>query len=149
MKVSAEIFPDPNAPEKNLCRLTVSDNCIGFEEKYAERIFQVFQRLHTRNEYEGTGMGLAIVKKKIALYHGGDVIAKSKPGEGATFIMTIPAAHPKNQPDEDQKKEGQKKESLTTSSRPAGKPAGPACYFCRTSRNDASALAGWNSGQLP
>jgi PAS domain S-box-containing protein len=107
VKVSAEIFPDPNASEKKLCRLTVSDNCIGFEEKYAERIFQVFQRLHTRNEYEGTGMGLAIVKK-IALYHGGDVVAKSKPGEGATFIMTIPAAHPKNQPEE-----GQKKESLT------------------------------------
>jgi two-component system, LuxR family, sensor kinase FixL len=104
VKVNAEIIPDPNAAEKKLCRLTVSDNCIGFEEKYAERIFQVFQRLHTRNEYEGTGMGLAIVKK-IALYHGGDVIAKSKPGEGATFIMTIPASHPKNQPDEDHKKE--------------------------------------------
>jgi signal transduction histidine kinase len=53
----------------------------------------VFQRLHTRNEYEGTGMGLAIVRK-IALYHGGDITAKSKPGEGSAFILTIPAAHP-------------------------------------------------------
>jgi PAS domain S-box-containing protein len=106
VKVGAEIIPDPNAPEKQLCRLTVSDNCIGFEEKYVDRIFNVFQRLHTRNEYEGTGMGLAIVKK-IALYHGGDVTAKSKPGKGSTFIMTIPAAHPKNPEDEIQNKEDQ------------------------------------------
>ncbi|MGA2241014.1 MAG: PAS domain-containing protein [Verrucomicrobiota bacterium] len=107
VKVNAEIIPDPNTPEKKLCRLTVSDNCIGFEEKYAERIFQVFQRLHTRNEYEGTGMGLAIVKK-IALYHGGDVVAKSKPGEGSTFILTVPVAHPKKTQEEIQNKEGQK-----------------------------------------
>ena len=106
VKVEAQIIPDPGTPEKQLCRLTVSDNCIGFDEKYVDRIFNVFQRLHTRNEYEGTGMGLAIVKK-IALYHGGDVTAKSKPGEGSTFIMTIPAAHPKTTPDEIQNKEDQ------------------------------------------
>ncbi len=94
VKVEAQLIPDPAAPEKKLCRLTVSDNCIGFDEKYLDRIFNVFQRLHTRNEYEGTGMGLAIVRK-IALYHGGDITAKSKPGEGSTFILTIPAAHPK------------------------------------------------------
>ena len=95
VKVNAEIIPDPDAPDRKLCRLTVSDNCIGFEEKYVDRIFDVFQRLHTRNEYEGTGMGLAIVRK-IARYHGGDITAKSKPGEGSTFILTIPAAHPAN-----------------------------------------------------
>jgi signal transduction histidine kinase/ligand-binding sensor domain-containing protein len=94
VKVEAQLVPDPEAPDKPLCRLTVSDNCIGFEEKYVDRIFNVFQRLHTRNEYEGTGMGLAIVRK-IALYHGGDITAKSKPGEGSTFIVTIPAVHPK------------------------------------------------------
>ncbi len=94
VKVDAQIIPDPAEPGRQVCRLTVSDNCIGFEEKYVDRIFNVFQRLHTRNEYEGTGMGLAIVRK-IALYHGGDVTAKSKPGEGSTFIVTIPAAHPK------------------------------------------------------
>jgi PAS domain S-box-containing protein len=93
VKVEAQLLPDPEAPDKQLCRLTVSDNCIGFDEKYVDRIFNVFQRLHTRNEYEGTGMGLAIVRK-IALYHGGDITAKSKPGEGSTFILTIPAAHP-------------------------------------------------------
>jgi signal transduction histidine kinase len=54
----------------------------------------VFQRLHTRGEYEGTGMGLAITRK-IALFHGGEITAKSKPGEGATFIVTLPVAHAK------------------------------------------------------
>ncbi|HTY88855.1 MAG TPA: ATP-binding protein, partial [Candidatus Acidoferrum sp.] len=70
---------------------------IGFEEKYVDRIFNVFQRLHTRNEYEGTGMGLAIVRK-IALYHGGDITAKSKPGEGSTFIVTLPMVHSQSSP---------------------------------------------------
>ncbi len=93
VKVAAEVIPDPAKPDKNLCRLTISDNCIGFDEKYLDRIFNVFQRLHTRNEYEGTGMGLAIVRK-IALHHGGDITAKSKPGEGSTFILTVPANHP-------------------------------------------------------
>ncbi len=99
VKVEAQIIPDPIAPAKKLCRLTVSDNCIGFDEKYLDRIFNVFQRLHTRNEYEGTGMGLAIVRK-IALYHGGDITAKSKPGAGSTFILTIPVVHPKKASDE-------------------------------------------------
>jgi len=99
VKVEAQIIPDPVEPAKKLCQLTVSDNCIGFDEKYLDRIFNVFQRLHTRNEYEGTGMGLAIVRK-IALYHGGDITAKSKPGQGSTFILTIPVAHPKRAKDE-------------------------------------------------
>ncbi len=94
VKVEAQIIPDPVIPEKKLCRLTISDNCIGFDEKYLDRIFNVFQRLHTRNEYEGTGMGLAIVRK-IALYHGGDITAKSKPGVGSTFILTVPVVHPR------------------------------------------------------
>ena len=106
VKIEAQIIPDPDAPEKQLCRLMVSDNCIGFDEKYLDRIFNVFQRLHTRNEYEGTGMGLAIVKK-IALYHGGNVTAKSKLGEGSTFILTVPVVHPKNAPDEIKNKEDQ------------------------------------------
>ena len=105
VKVDAQIISDPAAPDKQLCRLTVSDNCIGFDEKYLDRIFNVFQRLHTRNEYEGTGMGLAIVKK-IALYHGGEITAKSKPGEGSTFILTVPVVHPKA-PDSINNKEDQ------------------------------------------
>lgn len=94
VNVGAQIIPDPESPEKKLCRLTVSDNGIGFDEKYVDRIFNAFQRLHTRDEYEGTGMGLAIVRK-IALYHGGNITAKSSPGEGSTFILTIPAVHPR------------------------------------------------------
>ena len=94
VKVAAQIIADP-LPEagaggaRKLCRLTVSDNGIGFDEKYLDRIFNVFQRLHTRNEYEGTGMGLAIARK-IVLYHRGEITATSKPGEGTTFIVTLP-----------------------------------------------------------
>jgi PAS domain S-box-containing protein len=99
VKVAAQIItapvPDGGAGEtRKLCQLTVSDNGIGFDEKYLDRIFNVFQRLHSRNEYEGTGMGLAIARK-IALFHRGDITAKSKPGEGATFIVTLPVTQPK------------------------------------------------------
>lgn len=70
-------------------QLCVIDNGIGFEEKYAERIFQPFQRLHNQDTYEGTGMGLAICRK-IVERHGGILTARSKPGDGATFIVTLP-----------------------------------------------------------
>ena len=72
-----------------VCRITVRDNGIGFEEKYANRIFHVFQRLHGRNEFEGTGVGLAICRK-IAERHGGTITARSRNGEGATFVVTLP-----------------------------------------------------------
>ena len=75
--------------QNGLCRITVSDNGIGFEEKYAERIFTVFERLHARSDYEGTGIGLAICRK-IAERHGGEIRAHGKPGEGATFVVTLP-----------------------------------------------------------
>jgi PAS domain S-box-containing protein len=92
-KIYSGVLPqDQDSQPQQLCELTVSDNGIGFDEKYLDRIFNVFQRLHTRNEYEGTGMGLAIARK-IVVYHGGTVTAKSAPGKGATFIVTLPAAH--------------------------------------------------------
>ncbi len=97
VKVEAQVYTGVlgvNTTPQQLCKLTVSDNGIGFDEKYLDRIFNVFQRLHTRNEYEGTGMGLAITKK-IALYHGGEITAKSTPGHGATFIVTLPVSHTK------------------------------------------------------
>ena len=71
------------------CRIFVEDNGIGFDEKYLERIFAPFQRLHGKSAYEGTGMGLAICRK-IVERHGGSMTAKSKPGEGSTFIITFP-----------------------------------------------------------
>lgn len=72
------------------CEIEVSDNGIGFDEKYLDRIFAVFQRLHGRDEYDGTGVGLAICKK-IVERHGGTITARSKPGQGATFVVTLPA----------------------------------------------------------
>jgi len=69
--------------------LTVEDNGIGFDEKYVDRIFKIFQRLHDRSEYEGTGIGLAVCRK-IADRHGGSITAQSAPGAGATFIVDLP-----------------------------------------------------------
>jgi PAS domain S-box-containing protein len=76
-------------PDGRHCELMVEDNGIGFEEKYLDRIFNVFQRLHGRNKYEGTGIGLAICRK-IAERHGGSIRARSTPGQGATFIVRLP-----------------------------------------------------------
>jgi light-regulated signal transduction histidine kinase (bacteriophytochrome) len=72
--------------------IVIEDNGIGFDEKYADRIFGVFQRLHGRNEYEGTGIGLSICKK-IAERHDGSISAEGTPGEGAKFIVTLPTKH--------------------------------------------------------
>jgi len=83
-----------NASATELCHITVTDNGIGFDEKYLDRIFNVFQRLHGRNVYEGTGIGLAVCRK-IVERHGGSITAHSTPGQGATFIVTLPVIHPK------------------------------------------------------
>jgi PAS domain S-box-containing protein len=71
------------------CRIYVEDNGIGFEEKYLDRIFSPFQRLHGRTEFYGTGMGLAICRK-IVERHAGSITARSSPGKGSTFVVTLP-----------------------------------------------------------
>jgi light-regulated signal transduction histidine kinase (bacteriophytochrome) len=80
----------PGAPlGSKVCEIIVQDNGIGFDAKFADQIFVVFQRLHTRVEFEGTGIGLAVCRK-ITDRHGGSIVAKSSEGHGATFIVTLP-----------------------------------------------------------
>ena len=83
VKVEAELQDDDQVV------LSVADNGIGFKAKFAERIFQPFRRLHGKGKYEGTGMGLAIVKK-IAERHGGSVEVQSEPDQGSRFIICLP-----------------------------------------------------------
>ena len=99
VRIHAKLLKSPFAstpeedPYAEQCELTIQDNGIGFDEKYLDKIFAVFQRLHGRNEYEGTGVGLAVCRR-ITDRHGGTITATSKPGEGAIFVVTLPVRHP-------------------------------------------------------
>lgn len=89
-KVTGAEVPFDEADAKEIyCQITVSDNGIGFEQKYAERIFEVFQRLHGKTEFTGTGIGLSIVKK-IVENHNGFITASGEKDKGATFRIYIP-----------------------------------------------------------
>jgi len=78
-----------NDENGNFCRISISDNGIGFNEIYKEKIFTMFQRLHSKEAFEGTGIGLAIVKK-IVEKHNGIITVSSREGEGTTFILVLP-----------------------------------------------------------
>jgi len=82
IQVSAQILG-------NKCQICIKDNGIGFEMQYLDRIFKPFQRLHGRQDYEGSGMGLAICRR-IVERHSGEITAISSPGEGSTFLVSLP-----------------------------------------------------------
>ncbi|HOZ46067.1 MAG TPA: MASE1 domain-containing protein [Candidatus Hydrogenedentes bacterium] len=82
----------PPDEEAETVTVSIEDNGIGFNNEQAERIFGMFQRLHGRGEYEGTGIGLAICRK-IVQRHGGSITASGRPGEGATFTVRLPRHH--------------------------------------------------------
>jgi len=94
VKVSSEAMNEKisstSAPEnKAFCKVILEDRGIGFDNQYAERIFGIFQRLHGKSEYEGSGIGLSVCKK-IVERHAGTITASSAPGKGATFVLVLP-----------------------------------------------------------
>jgi light-regulated signal transduction histidine kinase (bacteriophytochrome) len=101
VKIASKVIPGPawektpgseegaNGTANSLCEITFEDNGIGFEEQHLEKMFAVFQRLHGRTEYEGTGIGLAVCRR-IVDRHSGSITAKSELGKGAIFVVRLP-----------------------------------------------------------
>jgi signal transduction histidine kinase len=84
-------IPDENGKLPSFIEFIVSDNGIGFEQKYADRIFQLFQRLNDKHSYSGNGIGLALCKK-IVQNHYGEISAEGQPNKGAIFHLKFPAS---------------------------------------------------------
>lgn len=84
-----DLIIEENRAEDDFCRIYIEDNGIGFDPVHAEKIFQLFQRLHGMSEYSGTGIGLAICKKIVDSHHG-QIMAYGYPGKGATFVVILP-----------------------------------------------------------
>ena len=97
IKVHGSVVNGTDYPELNLnedrqySRILISDNGIGFDQKYENKVFEIFQRLHSDEEYQGTGIGLAIVKR-IVTTHSGQIRVESSLGNGAVFDIFIPLA---------------------------------------------------------
>jgi signal transduction histidine kinase len=92
IEICVDLIHDIDWSEGGYCRITVKDNGIGFNEQFSEKIFEIFQRLNHSRIYDGTGIGLAIVKKVVER-HNGTITASGKENEGATFTITLPVKH--------------------------------------------------------
>jgi two-component system CheB/CheR fusion protein len=88
-RIKEKRFDSPADPEGPFVCITIADNGIGFDEKYLDKIFVLFQRLHTKDKYEGTGIGLAVTRKIIEKHHG-LITAHSREKEGSTFTIILP-----------------------------------------------------------
>lgn len=97
VKPAAAVREGNGHQEVKAYRICIEDNGIGFDEKYLDRIFTLFQRLQGRSAYEGTGIGLAVCRR-IVDRHEGHITARSSPGHGATFMVTLPEKQLNNEP---------------------------------------------------
>ncbi len=102
LRINVQVVTGENymglAPDRHYVEITIEDNGIGFDEKYVDHIFKVFQRLHGKSAFAGTGIGLAICKR-VVMYHHGYITARSQPNKGTTFVVVLPESQSQHQYD--------------------------------------------------